>query len=302
MKWIKKGLIFNPEGKFSWADNTALQPTPLLCDDKIRVFAGFRDKEGISRIGWVDLNLSDPSKVIGYSPFPALDLGLPGSFDDNGVVPTAVVRRGEEIYLYYAGYQLVKNVRFIAFCGLAISIDGGSTFKRYSNTPIMDRTHDEFLFRVVHTIIYDKGVWKAWYGGGSHFVSGAKKSLPIYDIRYIESEDGINFPTNGKTVLTQKDGEYRVGRPFVILENGIYRMFFGGSTQTEPYRLAYAESTNGENWVRMDSDLNMSYDSSEFDSEMSAYPSVIRVNGQLIMFYNGNNYGYEGFGMAILEE
>jgi hypothetical protein len=39
-----------------------------------------------------------------------------------------------------------------------------------------------------------------------------------------------------------------------------------------------------------------------WDSEMMAYPAFIRVNGKGILFYNGNNYGYGGFGYAELIE
>src|SRR4051812_19065961 len=128
MHWEKTGIIFNPSGKFDWAEHTALQPTPVVLSDRIRIFIGCRDNEGISRVGWVDVKLDDPSTVIGYSEHPALDIGLPGAFDDNGVVPTAVVKRDNQVWMYYAGYQLVKRVRFIAFTGLALSDDNGLSF------------------------------------------------------------------------------------------------------------------------------------------------------------------------------
>lgn len=301
MNWEKKGLVFNPAGKISWAKNTALQPTPIVLEDRIRIFAGFRDESGISRIGWVDVSCDDPSHVLEYSLQPVLDIGLPGTFDDNGVVPTAVIKRDNKIYLYYAGYQLPKNVRFMAFCGLAISDDNGNTFQRLKNTPILERTNDEFLFRVTHTILFEKGKWKAWYGGGSHFMTGKDKTLPVYDIRYMESEDGIHFPEKGLTVLKQKINEYRVGRPYVIKWNNKYLMFFGASSATETYRLAYAESNDGIEWQRKDELFNFHYNNLDFDSKMSAYPAVVSKNGLLYMFYNGNEYGVKGFGLAVLK-
>ena len=254
-----KKLIFSPKGKIDWAVDTALQPTPLVLDDRIRVYAGFRDQEGISRVGWVDLGLDDPSKVIAYSELPALDIGLPGTFDDNGVVPSAIVKRGDEIYMYYAGYQLVRNVRFIVLGGLAISKDNGITFNRFSNTPVLDRTHNEFLFRVIHTIFYEDGRYKVWYGGGSHFIKTNMKTLPVYDIRYMESDDGKDFPDKGEIVLQNGINEHRLGRPYVIKYNKKYLMFFGASTPTQPYRLTYAESKDGKNWKRMDKHFKLEF-------------------------------------------
>lgn len=303
LNWIRKGLIFDPSGKLNWASHTALQPTPLrLSDEVIRVFAGFRDDEGISRVGWVDVDSKDPSRVLGYSKAPALDTGLPGTFDDNGVVPSAVVKREDKIYLYYAGYQIVKNVRFLVLCGLAVSTDNGDTFSRLQHTPVLERTDDEFLFRVIHTILWDEGKWKVWYGGGNHFIQGGTKTLPVYDIRYMESADGIHFPAKGKVVLQNGEGEHRVGRPYVIKRNGIYQMFFGASTPQEPYRLSFAESTDGLTWQRKDDQFGLAYTAGDFDSDMSAYPGLISVGDRLYMFYNGNEYGRQGFGYALLDE
>ena len=106
MKWIKKGLIFGAQGRSEWMDNSALKPVPLLLGDIIRVFAAFRDKNGVSRMGYVDLNANNPSEVLNYSKEPILDIGEPGCFDDNGVVPCAIVEHKGKIYIYYSGYQL----------------------------------------------------------------------------------------------------------------------------------------------------------------------------------------------------
>jgi hypothetical protein len=302
MKWIKKGLLFSAIDQVSWAADSALQPTPLVTGpNSIRIYCGMRDKGGISRIGYVDVvKEHDNLKVIGVSKEPVLDVGLPGTFDDNGVVPSAVVKRNDGLYLFYAGYQLVKNVRFLVLGGLARSNDGGVSFQRYQNTPILERTNDEFLFRVLHSIFYDKGRWRAWYGGGNHFETHEGRTLPVYDIRYMESEDGINFPSNGTTVLENGESEHRVGRPYVVKKSEQYYMFFGASTPTIPYRLTYAKSNDGNQWERQ-ADLGLSYSQDDFDSQMSAYPCIVELEGKTYMIYNGNEYGKFGFGYALLE-
>jgi predicted GH43/DUF377 family glycosyl hydrolase len=128
MRWNKKGLIFGPNGKNSWAKTHCLQPTPLLISpDIIRVFTGFRDQTGISRVGYVDLKASDPSQILYVTDQPVLDIGEPGCFDENGVVPTAIVKKDDRLLLYYAGYQLGMKVRFFVFGGLAESLDGGKS-------------------------------------------------------------------------------------------------------------------------------------------------------------------------------
>ena len=168
MKWEKKGLIYCPNGELSWAKNSALQPTPyLINDDIIRIYIGFRDDIGVSRIGFVDVDANNPSNVQNISEDPILDIGVPGTFDENGVVPCAIISYENKLYLFYAGYQLGQKVRFYVFTGLAISIDGGDSFKRQQKTPFLDRTDNELFFRVIHSIMNENGVWRIWYGGGS---------------------------------------------------------------------------------------------------------------------------------------
>ena len=302
MKWNRRGLIFNPKGKFDWAEKHALQPTPLVLTDKIRVFVGLRDASGVSRIGYVDLAKEDPAKVLSFSKKPILDVGEDGCFDENGVVPSAVVVHENKIYLFYAGYQVGTKVRFSVLGGLAISEDGGETFKRASRTPVFERNTDETLFRVPHTVLLEDGLWKAWYGGGDHFIQGKEKSLPVYDIRYTESTTAYNFAKAGRVILETSGNEYRLGRPYVIKNNNIYYMFYGYSTETSPYKLGYAQSVDLKNWIRCDDNLGVDLAKEGWDSEMMAYPSVLQLNSKTYLFYNGNNYGEEGFGLLELVE
>lgn len=302
MNWLKYGLIFNPKNKFNWASGFALQPTPLLLDDAIRVYCGLRDEEGISRIGFVDLSPDNPQNVLKYSSEPVLDIGSPGSFDDNGVVPTVVFQEEDKIFLYYAGYQVLNRVRFIAYGGLAISYDKGLTFERYKLTPVFERTDDDLLFRVPHSILHENGRYKVWYGGGSFYKQGQIKTLPVYNIRYTEAETPYKFTQPGKLVLDMKEGEYRVGRPYVVrTEDSFLRMFYGYSSELSPFKIGYAESTDeGHSWIRKDEEVGITLSSEGWDSKSISYPAVVIVNDSVYMLYNGNNYGEEGFGCAKL--
>ena len=303
MRWDKRGLIYGPDGSSSWAKHSALQPTPyLLNDDVIRVFVGFRDDQGIGRVGFVDVDCNDPSKVIRVSRSPLLDIGIPGAFDDNGVIPCSVINIDQKIFLYYAGYQISKRVKFTAYGGLSVSDDNGESFERVKKTPILERTDDELFFRVIHSIIFDNGIWKAWYGAGSDFLKKNGKVFPVYNIRYMESKNGIDFPEKGTIVIDIKVDEHRVGRPNVAKIGKLFIMFYGIGTIDLPYRLAYAISSDGITWDIKGDIPGLSLSQNGWDSKMMAYPGVITVNNTTYMFYNGNNMGRDGFGYARLIE
>ncbi len=302
MEWQKLGLIFQVKNHISWSNNSALQPSAIFLVDEniIRVFFGSRDISGISRIGFVDLNPENPEDIINTSSQPCLDIGNDGMFDDNGVVPCCVIKNKNRLILYYAGYQLVEKVRFLVFGGVAESFDNGQSFKRVKQVPIADRTDNEALFRVIHTALYDQDTWKFWYGGGSYFKEHKNHSYPCYDIRYIESKNFDKIGCNGKILLETKKSEYRVARPNVIRFNNKYHMFLCHGSFTDPYSLGYAYSEDGIDWTRDDSILNLNKSSCSWDSDMMAYPNFIIVKNVGYLFYNGNDYGKEGFGCARL--
>jgi hypothetical protein len=301
MRWRRAGLILERSRLPAWAATSALQPTPLVDDRRVRVYAGFRDAEGRSRVGYADLDPDDPTRVLAVSQVPALDLGAPGCFDRDGVVPCAAVSRGGEIWLYYAGYLRGEGAqRFTVFGGLAISRDGGETFVRDSEEAVMGPTHEARLFRVAHSVLPTATGWRVWYGAGGEFRTGETKTLPVYDIRYCDSPDGRSFPGSGTVCITPHGSEHRVGRPFVVADKSGYRMFYGAGSESVPYELRYAESADGDNWRDCSDQLGLERTPGEWDGAMMAYPALIEVDGAQWLLYNGDDYGREGFGGAQL--
>lgn len=299
MKWERLGLIFSAKGKVSWAKSHALQPTPLVLGDSVRVFVGMRDEDGVSRVGWADLDLEDPSRIIGYSTAPAMDIGAPGAFDEFGVVPAVVFKQGNIIYMYYAGYQRGLKARFLGFGGLATSHDGGNSFKRIKRVPVFERTDKDLLFRCPHSMIKEK-VYRFWYGGGDHFEAGEGKTLPIYDVHYLESDSLTTVPETGSVCVTMGESEYRIGRPCVVKRGNEYIMFYGYSNMSCTYQLGMARSPDGISWTRCDDEVNLPLGESGWDNKMMAYPGYFEVKGKFYLLYNGNDYGADGFGLARL--
>lgn len=301
MSWQKLGLVYQADDRGDWARHSALQPTPLQLENGvIRVYVGMRDYDGRSSVGFIEIDAKDPRRVLNVSEDPALFRGPLGAFDEDGVVPCAVVRREGEVYLYYAGYQRAEGpIRFRAFTGLAISSDGGRTFERSRPSPILPPVPGEDLFRAIHCLRFEGGRWRAWYGAGDTFREGMTKTLPVYGIRYMESEDGITFPDSGRDCLQPTGDEYRLGRPCVVGEPGGYEMFYGWGTEALGYRLGYAVSHDGLDWVRRDAELGLEPTPGGFDERMMAYPAVVDTRGSRLLLYNGNDYGREGFGCAI---
>ena len=303
--WSKLGLVYKSPLNGSWNDNSALTPTPIrLNGDVIRVYASFRDKFGVGRIGYVDLSSSNPTEVLGVSHSPVLDIGQPGSFDDNGMILGDVIWVGGKLYMYYVGFQLVKKVKFLAYTGLAISEDGGETFVRRGATPVMDRSDEGLFIRAIHTVRFEEGKFKAWYATGNGWQAINGKLFPQYEISYTESKDGLAF-SDGQVVIenTKSNLEYRIGRPRVYKKGSQYEIYFTYGTTDGSYFVGYADSKDGVTWNRDDSILGLSLSSKGWDSRHLCYPALFQTDdGIEYMIYNGNDMGLDGFGIAKLEQ
>jgi predicted GH43/DUF377 family glycosyl hydrolase len=304
MRWAKKGLVYAPDGRLGWARKYAFPPTPYLLDERtVRMYVAFCDENTVGRVGYVELNLEDPGTVLRVSERPVLDIGRPGAFDENGVLPTCIVPVGDRLYLYYVGYQLGQRVRYFQFQGLAVSDDGGETFVRRQRTPVIDRSDQELLNRTSAFVLRENSLFKMWYVGGSEWQDVHGKMLPVYNLRYLESPDGVRWGREGRVCLDfQGDDEHAFGRPWVFRDGDRYHMFYSVRTRSKGYRLGYAESPDGRTWRRRDERVGLDVSPDGWDSQMVAYASVVRYRDRVYLFYNGNNCGQTGFGYAVLEE
>ena len=300
--WEKLGVVHVPSGEWPWAVSHSTCPTPVwLKDGTLRVFLQHRDQHGIGRVGYVDLDPTNPRKILQVSSKPVLDIGEPGTFDENGVLATSIVATpGGELFMYYVGFELGTKIRYRLMTGLAISSDGGHTFRRYSRVPILERSDSELFFRGGPFCLHDRGRFRMWYVAGSAWQSIRGKEMPVYDIHYIESPDGLAWPTSGRKCLDyQSDREHGFGRPYVVKNETKLELYLSVRTLEEGYQLAYAESSDdGASWSRHDRKLGLERSVTGWDSETNEYAAVIRCEKEEYLFYNGNNFGETGFGVA----
>lgn len=299
--WIKKGLVFETarHSVGGWMCHSALTPTPhRLNDEVIRVYAGFRDADGVSRIGFVDLSADNPANIVRISTEPVLDIGRDGCFDDNGMILGDIVDTENGLYLFYVGFQRVAKAKFLAFTGLAVSHDGGEHFDRVQETPILDRAPGRSTIAAVHSVRNESGRWRLWYAVGDDWEIIRGQAYPRYHIRCADTADLHMAPNKDRVCLMPCGDEYRIGRPRVYRFDDCYIMFFTRGNVSGEYFPGVAYSRDGVSWERRDDELGLTLSASGWDSRTICYPSLIRHGDRLFMFYNGNDMGVDGFGLA----
>ena len=305
-RWRKIGLIFTPDKRYDWMYSHAQLPVlEHIKDDLFRVYFASRTKDQRSHIGYVEFDIKNPKSILKVSDKPVLSPGPIGFFDEHGVYPSSIVDYKGVKYLYYIGWtQGNRYPLFYASIGLAISEDGGKTFRKYSKAPILSRNeYDPCLVTSPYVFIDEDGIWKMTYVSGIKWEEINGKLKSYYHIKYAESLDGINWERKGIVAIDfSDDKETNIARPCVIKENGIYKMWYSYARDDQSYRIGFAESKDCKKWVRKDNEVGITVSDKGFDDTMICYPNVIIHKNKKYMVYNGNNYGYDGFGLAVLED
>ena len=122
---------------------------------------------------------------------------------------------------------------------------------------------------------------------------------PSYVVRHADSADGVKWSHGGPVCISHASAdEFGIGRPWVVRDRDRYRMWFA-SNRGEGYRIGYAESDDGLAWHRVGGQEGLDPSASGWDSRAVAYPWVIEDGGRLSLLYNGNDFGREGFGLAV---
>ncbi len=302
-KWKKLGLVFCPKGDIEWMRSHAANPVVEYLDGNLfRVYFSSRDSKNRSQIASLVMELADgKASVVDESLRLVLAHGRHGRFDDSGVTVTGLAYRGTQRLLYYLGWNLAVTIPFRNAIGLAVSEQNSQEFVRVSDAPVVDRNNVDPISLSYPFLLWDEDRFRIWYGSCIEW-DGSTVSDYEFSLKYAESNDGFNWTRAGEVVLgCDSPHEDAIARPHVIRENGLFKMWY--SKKKGPYyRMGYAESVNGQEWVRMDDlvGIDVSQDS-DWDSEMIEYPFVFDHKGQRYMLYNGNGYGKTGFGLAVLE-
>lgn len=310
MRWEKKGLIFKTDGRYEWMAHHAAVPTADKVNDEVlRIYFSTRDTQSRSHTTFIEVELDNPQKVLYIHDRPVLSPGKLGTFDDSGVLPSCIVNHEERKYLYYAGYNRSVTVPYRNALGLAVSDDGGLTFSRVSDGSVVDRSFLDPYFIATAFAMFDEDRWKLWYASSTGWTVINGHPEPQYQIKYAESQDGMNWIREGVVCIEYKsEGEANV-RPFVLKENGLYRMWYcyRGSNgfrtdKAQSYRMGYADSQNGIAWERKDDEVGIERSEEGWDSLMIEYPYLYEHKGRKYLLYNGNGFGETGFGYAVLDE
>jgi len=223
-------------------------------------------------------------------------------------MPCSVVRRDDKLWMYYVGWSRTRGVPWHAAIGLAVSADEGVSFTRIGQGPIISRSVDEPFVHGSPTVLEHEGRWHMWYLAGTKWVATGAGAESIYTLRHAESEDGIRWERDARPCIAVRHENECQARPALLRHDGRWHMWFSCREGTDfrtparGYRIGYAQSSDLRDWQRDDALAGLERSTQGWDSEMVSYPSLLAVDGRVLMFYCGNQMGHAGFGVAELGE
>ena len=298
-------MVYATDGQRPWSRTHAQAPSAIDINGRIRVYFGTRDGENRSLTTFVEFDREDPTQLLYIHDQPVMGLGQPGAHDEDGVIASHVIQRGDQVLMYYGGVSCGGSVPYRMSIGLACSLDGGLNFSRVFEGPIVDRTPNEpYMTMAPNVLATDQG-WVMWYGSGIKWVQVEGKFEPIYVIKTAFSDDGLVWKQPNHTCIPQSHSLEANTRPAVLKTADGYEMWFCYRASRDyrdgdgSYRLGYATSVDGLDWTRQEDPEGLQPSGQGWNSATMSYPSVLQVDGRTIMFHNANGFGQSGIGCAI---
>lgn len=313
--WENRGLAFDAtkQGEWSKSWSFAQSPQALEVGGERRVYFTSRQRDATGQwtslpffVRWQNsLDLTHPE--FGQPVGPLLDLGASGAFDEHGIFPFSPLLLEGQLFAYTTGWQRRVSVPVETAIGLAVS-DSSGDFRRHGVGPVLTRSmHEPFLVcdayvRQLH------GKLMMWYSFGTQWLDPGPGGEPqrVYKIGVAESGDGVSWvPSQGIQAVPDRRGPLECQALPSVVEYGnrlimayCFRDAFDfRSNRLASYRIGFAESLDGRDWSLLTGE-DWVVPRASFDGGMQAYPGLFATGASLLLFYNGNEFGREGFGYA----
>ena len=237
MKWKKLGQIFSPQKvndgiEREWMKEFSQCTSTLVFEDFVRIYFScrpYKDQGGQAKsyTAFIDVDRKDISKILRVAENPVLSLGKLGAFDEFAVYPSSVLREGDKVYLYYAGWNRMRSVPFNTSIGMAVSNDGGTSFERMGDGPILGPSLSEPFVISGPKIRKFEGKYFLFYLAGTEWVMHNGSPEIIYKNKMAISDDGVNWTRMNRNIIEDKIDhlECQAG-PDVFFYKEKYHMYF----------------------------------------------------------------------------
>jgi predicted GH43/DUF377 family glycosyl hydrolase len=143
-------------------------------------------------------------------------------------------------------------------------------------------------------VVQANGRWYMWYTGQNFTQKSSAIGLAL-------SDDGLNWQRVAREPVLTSQGGWEKGSvmcPFVLHENGRFRMWYSGGEMWEPDAVGYAESDDGIVWHRHPANPVLSAESG-WESDRVTAACIVPYDGAYLAFYIGFAEGFERSAIGV---
>lgn len=303
-----------PPGGGAFDVGCCMNPFVVVRDGEYWLFYAGADKAGARHICLATCPIDDLGHWKRHGPLFARS-GR-GSFDETWCVLPCIVRVGRKWHMYYTGRSADRGQGLQGFRGIGLATsDDLLSWKKHGDEPILlgdgfpewpgnrgvagggpilelPQGDGRTLLRMHYTIANGRP-------DKSLLVNQAKQSVTA------ESYDGLEWTNKRVALRPRLDAPYENAATIALnpwkTDHGWRAIYAGIGTQFGAYSICEAASDDGVQWYRGKPGENLALPPTGrgWESEMTAYPHVVRESGRLRLFYCGNGYGATGIGTAV---
>lgn len=212
---------------------------------------------------------------------PVLSVGADGDWDDTLVGEPRVLRTADGFYMIFVGFDGTQSGgKFSPFygygLGAAISSDG-LDWEKLSGDPMLSLAGQEFGM-LWHGGVFEQAQYVTYYSLGS--TRGGRTGTRIYRAT---SPDGQTWTPDPTPVIDLGTAgsydDYDVYAPSILIEDGVYKMWYTALSESAGTSIAYATSADGIQWAK--------YEGNPVLSQKGAYyPAVLNIEDTYMMWYS----------------
>lgn len=287
-KWIKLGNIFIPSKNY--IESTHIGPSFLKFykKNKIKIYFTHRNKDNKSEISECIFDVKS-KKIINNSFKKILSVGAKGALDENGVSYPFIIKNKKINYFFYVGWSKKKGVPFNNRLAVVKLKNKNSNRRLFIKNLSKTGSGSNFIYKI------KKNNFLMFYTHFLKWIKEKKKIKHYYTIRVAHSHDLINWKSYKKNLINFNKNEFAISKPSIIKHKKKFHMWF--CFRGKKYKIGYAYSKDGINWIRDDKSFNFSNKYYKWEAKEMCYPSVIKIKNQLFMVYCGKQYGKGGLGL-----
>jgi hypothetical protein len=301
--WQKLGRIFDPNSspRHPKLISHAANPLPVRLEGDIyRVFFSARDKSNRSSVGAFDFDLRRRAVVREYFE-PVFLHGPSGSYFAEGVSLANCYRIADRTYMLFMGWQRPSDGHWRGDIG-RLNLNSDFSLTLFDNDPLLGTSAKDPI-SLSYPWVIDDGAqgYKMWYGSTLKWESDGQEMVHVLNLA--TSHDGHHWTRQGLSVPYDLGRAQAFSRPTVHKDSsGNMEMWFSyRGALGQSYRIGHAFTDERGSWQLDIGEVGIDVSSAGWDSEMIEYPFVLDHDSQRYMFYNGNDYGRSGIGLALLD-